>query len=366
MKYDVIIAGGGVAGLSTSIFLKGLNPKYKILVLEKDKYPYQRKYGSSINPKGLQDLKWLRKLEKKLPFQKPSQIEFISPDFSKKATFRDKTMASWISHEDIENHLVKVAKDLDVEFHFSFPIIKVEAGIEGVCLKSEKKEIEGEVLVGADGKDSQVAKQLGIYEDLSHYSTYYGIYEIISLPKKGLSPMVSINYGKKFGYAYLWPFPKFIQIGLFLKEESFLEEVFQDWKSHLAKEKYLPADKEGKKVRRDVPAGAALLLERSYDKRTVLVGDAGGFVVNTTAEGLYPAMLSAKIASEIIHKGLKEKRMDDIIPSYSREWNLAFGEYIRGTIELNRNLNFLIEMIFSDPKICTRYGRGFFLGEKVI
>ena len=95
------------------------------------------------------------------------------------------------------------------------------------------------------------------------------------------------------------------------------------------------------------------------------MGDAGGFVVQTTGEGLYPALLSSKVAAEVLEEAFL-KDLDEVIPSYSNRWNLAFGPYLQNKIELSRNFDFLLQMIYTDAHICARYAKSFLQGEKIL
>src|SRR2546428_3113342 len=52
------------------------------------------------------------------------------------------------------------------------------------------------------------------------------------------------------------------------------------------------------------PAGAVHQVTTLTKGRTILIGDAGGFVSGSTGEGIYPGMVSGAIAADIVHEAL--------------------------------------------------------------
>jgi geranylgeranyl reductase len=57
-----------------------------------------------------------------------------------------------------------------------------------------------------------------------------------------------------------------------------------------------------------IPMGGPV--ERLTANRTLLVGDAGGFVYSGTGEGIYYAIKSGRLAGEVILQALEEERFD--------------------------------------------------------
>lgn len=373
MKYDVVVVGGGPSGLMTASLLKEGNKKLNVLVIEKEKNPYNRYSCGFLNRRALEEFPLLKKYEKKLIDGAPKTVKFISSDFKKEQIYsEDEPLTYLVDRSHFDNGLVEIGKGLGVEFLFHKSVKQVSAGMEGAEITLEGGEvIPSQVLVGADGINGLVASQMGIYESPRQFSLYHGLSMVHnhkdSKKQKKTEPIISLAFEENLGYAFLWPLQDIVQIGVFLSDADKVKPAFQHWRDKLIQKGYLPEEAANEKPYPTLsPAGVALLMERSYEKRTLLVGESGGFVANTTAEGLYPGLYSAKMASQLLLEGFKRKKLDELIPTYSRKWNLEFGEYIQGAIQLHSNLNFLIGMIFSDPRICARYARGFFLGEKVI
>src|SRR5256885_1977425 len=61
--------------------------------------------------------------------------------------------------------------------------------------------------------------------------------------------------------------------------------------------------------------------------RTILIGDAGGFVSGSTGEGIYPGMVSGAIAADVVHDALKRGTAD--VSTFNDRWRLELGSYLR-------------------------------------
>jgi len=57
LKWDVIIVGGGLAGLCSAIHLRKFD--IKVLLIEKNKYPFHKVCGEYISNEILPYIKWL-------------------------------------------------------------------------------------------------------------------------------------------------------------------------------------------------------------------------------------------------------------------------------------------------------------------
>jgi flavin-dependent dehydrogenase len=55
-------------------------------------------------------------------------------------------------------------------------------------------------------------------------------------------------------------------------------------------------------------------------KRSLIIGDAGGFNATISREGIYPAMWSAKIAAEIIAEIKSGEHVQDGLMAFDNGW----------------------------------------------
>ena len=120
-----------------------------------------------------------------------------------------------------------------------------------------------------------------------------------------------------------------IGIGKFTSKEKHtgknLLDVFMKYINVLKKNDVIPKSIKVKNYK-----GAVLPiipLDKTYCNRVILLGDAAGFASASTGEGLYYAMRSAKLATEVIERGLQTNNLSkDFLSTYQALWKKDFGK----------------------------------------
>ncbi len=111
-----------------------------------------------------------------------------------------------------------------------------------------------------------------------------------------------------------------------------------------------------------MPVGHALEIESHVGKRTVAIGDAGGFIANATCEGVYPAMWSAEIAAATVEAALKGAQPQDALREFDTQWRTTMADYLRPP---NADLQFLLPLVFSNRQMAERLAGAFLRGENL-
>jgi len=111
-----------------------------------------------------------------------------------------------------------------------------------------------------------------------------------------------------------------------------------------------------------LPVGHCLEIECHVGKRSLAIGDAGGFVASATCEGIYPAMWSAEIAAEIIHRALDRPHPQDELREFDVKWRTTMADYLRPP---NADLQFLLPLVFANKQMAERLARAFLRGENL-
>lgn len=111
-----------------------------------------------------------------------------------------------------------------------------------------------------------------------------------------------------------------------------------------------------------LPAGHYLEIECHVGKRSLAIGDAGGFVAAATCEGIYPAMWSAEIAAEIIHRALERPHPQDELREFDTKWRTTMADYLRPP---NADLQFLLPLVFANKQMAERLAGAFLRGENL-
>ena len=133
----------------------------------------------------------------------------------------------------------------------------------------------------------------------------------------------------------------------------------------LAEKKVLPIDLSseaaGARAVR-TPRCAALDMDTHVAKRTLIVGDAGGFVSAASGEGIYPAMWSANLAADVADDALNSPRPQDRLITYDSAWRMEMADYLRPP---NTDLQLLLPLVFTNQAMCDRMGEAFFCGRNI-
>jgi flavin-dependent dehydrogenase len=97
--------------------------------------------------------------------------------------------------------------------------------------------------------------------------------------------------------------------------------------------------------------------------RTILIGDAGGFVSGSTGEGIYPGMVSGAVAAEVVHEALKKGSSD--ISAFNNRWRVELGGYLKSLPggEQKTSTVSRMDLIFRSKLVAAVAGRIFLYGE---
>ncbi len=110
------------------------------------------------------------------------------------------------------------------------------------------------------------------------------------------------------------------------------------------------------------PAEVALAMDSHVAKRTLVIGDAGGFVAATSGEGIYPAMWSAHIAADVIHEALQSTSPQDVLMQFDTRWRTEMADHLKPP---NTDTQYILPLVFSNQPVADRMGAAFFAGENI-
>lgn len=110
------------------------------------------------------------------------------------------------------------------------------------------------------------------------------------------------------------------------------------------------------------PVRSALEIDSHVNKRTLLIGDAGGFVSETSGEGIYPAIWSAQLATECLLAAEGSAHPQDELRRFSSAWRSTMADYLRAP---NTDVHFLLPLIFSNQQMADRMAAAFWTGTNI-
>ncbi len=328
--YDIIIAGAGPAGAIAGKYLARSGKK--VLLLQKD-LSFKKPCGGGIRMDAFDEFEIDKRLIKNVVDTivletKKTSIEFDMSSAPLGIVDRvefDKSLRNDAINAGAE---VVEAKVVDVEILSSGVVVEVQ-------IDNMRKQYQAEYLIAADGVLSTVRKKVRAEEvpkRLAHYS------DVNALPTHKCYFYLGSTLTDR-AYAWRFPYEGGADVGTFSKKSSkaYIYNLF----------KFLKINKDEKVRGYHIPIWEKPLF---YDNRVFYAGDSAGQVLPFTYEGIYYAMKSAKILSEVI--------IEDVdLTEYEERWNkLYFRKFntlkrLQGIFLLNDLMIFILMKTLEKPKI---------------
>ncbi|MBI5327391.1 MAG: geranylgeranyl reductase family protein [Deltaproteobacteria bacterium] len=305
MLYDVIVSGVGPGGATAAyeLALKGLN----VLTFDKDKFPRYKPCGGCLS----------LKVEKVLPFDFKSVVEDIA--YGAVFTFKSKRPIPIISQRPIgynvnrnrfDNLLKEKAKEAGAAIREGERVIGIEECDDYVNVKTSGGSYKAKLLVGADGANSIVAREiLGLNPKIC----VVAIESELPAHEERLSAIkgrILIDFGCiPHGYGWVFPKGKSLSVGIAGMSDKVRGGIKEYFQGFVGREKNLAG--------MDISNVYGWTIPYFYDARqriaktrVLAVGDAARLVDPFLGEGIYYAIKSGQIAAKIISDRISHDKID--------------------------------------------------------
>ncbi len=328
-RRDVVIVGGGIAGLTTAKYLaeEGID----FVLFEEHNDFFRKACGEGIIP----DI---------------AGYNFFDDIYNSRVGIEREVEETIIhtNHGDVSLYMPYFIVDkLRVERELARQVIKKGGeilmnqqvkGIEGIKPVVLPHNIEAKVIVGADGADSIVRRWMNVKPPHMGFAVETGI-------KEGPSPSVSHVEFKKdvvpYGYSWFFPKNKDWNVGVGAFKMKYFRDAFKRFRGRFNntgkwRGAYLPLD---------TPT-------RTYGKHGVLVGDSASQIIPSVGAGNTTAAICGKLAAEYIARLSKNDYRDMDLSEYEKAWKkrlsrLFFNSYVFARIffALRRPSEYLTDLI---------------------
>jgi electron-transferring-flavoprotein dehydrogenase len=367
MEYDVVIVGGGPAGLSAAIKIKQLSPDTSVVVLEKGgELGAHILSGAVMDPKALTELipDWKAQgaplntavTEDRVLFLTETKA-FKTPNFALPACFENHGNYV-ISLGNVVRWLGQQAENLGVEIFPGFPAAEVlyndDGSVKGVAtgnmgVKRDGEpgpdfqlgmELHGKYTLFAEGARGHLGKQLIAKFDLNKgkdpQSYGIGIKELWEIdPAKHQPGLVIHTTGwpldsKTYGGSFLYHMENNqVMIGYVVGlnyENPYLSpyEEFQRYKTHPEIRTFLEGGKRISYGARAITAGGLQSLPKLVFAGGALIGCDAGFLNMSRIKGSHAAIKTGMLAAEAAVEALAAGRQHDELAAFPAKFEQSW------------------------------------------
>jgi flavin-dependent dehydrogenase len=364
---DVIIVGAGPAGTSAAIRLARAGQS--VILVDAAAFPRPKACAGWLSTCGQDLVKELDPAILKATSRDVDEIMFVAPDFAKSAKpDAEIALGALIDRTKFDQQLVKLAKKEGVDFLDGQRVVAIRPDEAHVTVDLEADEpLTASLLLLATGLSRDLLSGLSmrlpneqpdaltahvttrrkskgkpnrltvVFNALPHTGSCIAIEtdESVSLTLHARGPKTDVVR-------------RLIEVARGLHDAGHLDT---DLTQAAASPVCLPG----------VPFNA-LDADSHVGKRSLIIGDAGGFNATISREGIYPAMWSAKIAAEIIAEIKSGEHVQDGLMAFDNGWRLAMADFLRPP---NTDLQLLLPLIFTNQPMANRMAAAYLLGENI-
>lgn len=365
-EYDVLVVGAGPAGATAAAECakRGLS----VCLMDSQSFPRESPHRVWLNGDVRALIEACGAEASAILAEPVRNLTFFTSDLSKGMTAHLKdTAVHIVPRARLENALIEAA-------HQAGATLRIPARVQGLATFEEGVRVTlddgseqgGRFLIGADGARSGVGRQLSLIEsdECSCWCAQWDADRAIPRATVEKGMVVALSVIGTEGIGYVLPQPDHLLIGVVGDSNpKEIVEYFEAFVSDGQAAGLLPKD-----LRIDrpsvwpVPAGRAIEMEAHVAKRSLLVGEAGGFVTAISYEGIYPSMWSASIAAGVVVDAAQSRNPQDALGEYDVRWRTAMADYLRMP---DADLEFLLPLIFGNQQIADRMAMAFLTGKNL-
>ena len=345
--YDVLIIGAGPSGSNAAISYKNLNPDLKVGLIDKSIFPRDKSCGDAIGPGVISALK--RFNNQHILDNEPQVVSttLYGPEnigiqnYIPEVKNKEDSIVYVIPRIDLDNRILNLAKDLDVDVFEGYSFVSFEKDLDNKLIVEIKNgdnitKLGAKILVGADGANSRVRKQLNVNTN-SDWHKAIAIRAYIDSPNyleifKERTLMFEINVSAEKGYA--WAFPSkgnLLNIGIgvplniFKKEKLDINVLLQDFITQLTnrgvvvenirdeKSYLLPFASSRPKFRDDI--------------NVALIGDASSMINPMSGEGIFYGMEAGYLLAKNTYNLIDSPDLTKGIADYEKAFSKRFRKH---------------------------------------
>lgn len=366
-KFDVAIVGAGPAG-ATAAGLLAAKERSVALIDTKERRDRQSCTGW-LSGNVEEFLKALQLSNSDVGAVGIEDVTFFSADFSKSAKPNFTTPPGYVVDRVLfDQRLTDVARTAGTVLFSGQSVTALDLGeshITATLASSDR--IQADILILATGRNSPLIQYLRT-ETGALQSAWYAcqVEGDVAPAQDKASVSIVLGLDSAGGYGIAVCSGNRASVGI---QSAAASQSIPTALGHLCRVFYdqgvVSVDLSGSAPKQEAvmtPTAVAISMETHVAKRTLIIGDAGGFVSAMSGEGVMPAMWSARIAASLVNEALDSPSPQDVLMRFNTEWRTEMAEYLRLP---NTELQYVVPLVFTNQPMADRMGEAFFCGKSI-
>lgn len=338
-NFDVIVVGGGPAGLSAAI--SAARAGMKTVVIERGDYPGTKNVMGGILYTKATDMV-VPEFWKEAPLERPiieQRIAMLSGDESIMAGYRDPAWAGepynahsilrvkfdrWLAQQAEKAGVMIITETLVEELLYQ------DVRVVGVRTGRAEGDLGAKVVILAEGVNNFLAVKAGLAKPLKPESVAVTVKEVISLPKEKIEDRFCLDEGQGatielygdstaglMGVGFIYTNKDSISIGVGAILEPMIRnnwtpnDLLENLKSKPYVRRLLQGGETKEYLAHLIPEGGYTQVPKLHRQGVLVVGDTAMLMNSLNREGSNLAMISGKIAGEVAAQAIKAGDVSD-------------------------------------------------------